>query len=154
MPSTSEKQRKFFGAVMGAKKGSSKVSGKAKKVAKEMPEKEIKHFLKKEDEEMEEDAESTLKKFKKTKGKLKMKKDSPKERKHFAPETKTHKVKKGKGSYDRQSLKREMNETFSIENFIESLMRKNYASAHKYLNKAIEFKIQKKIGRELKNPLF
>lgn len=47
MPSKSEKQRKFFGAVMGAKKGKKKVSGAAKKVAKEMPEKEIKKFLKK-----------------------------------------------------------------------------------------------------------
>lgn len=49
MPAKSEKQRKFFGAVMGAKKGKgSKVKGAAKKVAKEMPEKEIKKFLKKE----------------------------------------------------------------------------------------------------------
>lgn len=48
MPSKSEKQRKFFGAVMGAKKGKGKVKGAAKKVAKEMPEKEIKKFLKKE----------------------------------------------------------------------------------------------------------
>lgn len=48
MPAKSEKQRKFFGAVMGAKKGQSKVSGAAKKVAKDMPKKEIKKFLKKE----------------------------------------------------------------------------------------------------------
>lgn len=48
MPAKSEKQRKFFGAVMGAKKGQKGVSGTAKKVAKEMPEKEIKKFLKKE----------------------------------------------------------------------------------------------------------
>ena len=48
MPAKSEKQRKFFGAVMGAKKGQSKVSGEAKKVAKEMPKKEIKKYLKKE----------------------------------------------------------------------------------------------------------
>lgn len=48
MPSKSEKQRKFFGAVMGAKKGKGKVTGAAKKAAKEMPEKEIKKFLKKE----------------------------------------------------------------------------------------------------------
>jgi len=46
MPSKSEKQRKFFGAVMGAKKGKGKVTGAAKKVAKEMPEKKIKKFLK------------------------------------------------------------------------------------------------------------
>lgn len=48
MPAKSEKQRKFFGAVMGAKKGQSEVSGAAKKAAKDMPEKEIKKFLKKE----------------------------------------------------------------------------------------------------------
>jgi hypothetical protein len=48
MPAKSEKQRKFFGAVMGAKKGQKGVSGAAKKVAKEMPEKEIKKYLKKE----------------------------------------------------------------------------------------------------------
>jgi hypothetical protein len=48
MPSKSEKQRKFFGAVMSAKKGAKGVTGAAKKAAKEMPEKEIKKFLKKE----------------------------------------------------------------------------------------------------------
>ena len=48
MPSKSEKQRKFFGAVMGAKKGQKGVTGAAKKAAKDMPEKEIKKFLKKE----------------------------------------------------------------------------------------------------------
>jgi len=48
MPAKSEKQRKFFGAVMSAKKGQKDISGAAKKVAKEMPKKEIKKFLKKE----------------------------------------------------------------------------------------------------------
>jgi len=48
MPAKSEKQRKFFGAVMGAKKGQKGVTGAAKKTAKEMPKKEIKKFLKKE----------------------------------------------------------------------------------------------------------
>lgn len=47
MPSVSEKQRKFFGAVMGAKKGQKGVSSKAKEVAREMPKKEVKKFLKK-----------------------------------------------------------------------------------------------------------
>jgi len=45
MPATSEKQRRFFGAVMGAKKGKPGSSGKAKEVAKSMPESSIKHFL-------------------------------------------------------------------------------------------------------------
>lgn len=48
MPAKSEKQRKFFGAAMGAKKHQKGVKGAAKKVAKQMPEKEIKKFLKKE----------------------------------------------------------------------------------------------------------
>lgn len=48
MPSKTEKQKKFFGAVMGAKKGQKGVTGAAKKVAKEMPKKEIKKYLKKE----------------------------------------------------------------------------------------------------------
>jgi hypothetical protein len=48
MPAKSEKQKKFFGAVMGAKKGQEGVTGAAKEVSKEMPEKEIKKFLKKE----------------------------------------------------------------------------------------------------------
>lgn len=48
MPAKSEKQRRFFGAVMGAKEGQKGVSGEAKKVAKEMTKKEIKKYLKKE----------------------------------------------------------------------------------------------------------
>jgi len=46
MPSKSEKQRKFFGAAMGAKKGKKGVKGPAKKAAKKMSKKEIKKFLK------------------------------------------------------------------------------------------------------------
>jgi hypothetical protein len=46
MPSVSEKQRRFFGAVEGAKKGKKGISGKARKVAKQMPESEVKKFLK------------------------------------------------------------------------------------------------------------
>ena len=48
MPAKTEKQRKFFGAVMSAKKGSGKMSKKAKDVAKQIPIEKIKHFLKKE----------------------------------------------------------------------------------------------------------
>lgn len=48
MPSKTEKQRKFFGAVMGAKKGQKNVKGTAKKAAKKMSKKDIKDFLKKE----------------------------------------------------------------------------------------------------------
>jgi hypothetical protein len=51
MPSTTEKQKRFFGAVMGAKKGQKGVSGAAKKAAKEMTKKQIKKYLKKEGRE-------------------------------------------------------------------------------------------------------
>ena len=48
MPAKSEKQRKFFGAVMSAKKGG-KSSKEAKKAAKGMSKEKVKHYLKKED---------------------------------------------------------------------------------------------------------
>ena len=46
MPAKSEKQKRFFGAVMGAKKGRKGAKGAAKKVAKQMTAAQIKHFLK------------------------------------------------------------------------------------------------------------
>lgn len=46
MPSTSKKQQKFFGAVMGAKTGKSNVSGAAKAAAKGMTKSQISDFLK------------------------------------------------------------------------------------------------------------
>lgn len=49
MPSKTEKQRRFFGAVMSAKKGG-KASGKAKKVASQMSKGQIKDFLHKEEQ--------------------------------------------------------------------------------------------------------
>ena len=45
MPATSEKQKKFFGAVMGCKK-SGKCSPTTKKAAKSMTKKQVKDFLK------------------------------------------------------------------------------------------------------------
>lgn len=48
MPAKTEKQRRFFGAVMGAKKGKKGVSGAAKKAAKSMSKEQIKDFLHKE----------------------------------------------------------------------------------------------------------
>jgi hypothetical protein len=56
MPATSEKQKRFFGAVMGAKKGQKGVTGAAKQAAKGMSKKQIKDFLK-----TEEDAEQPKK---------------------------------------------------------------------------------------------
>jgi hypothetical protein len=45
VPSTSEKQRKFFGAVMGCKKAG-KCSSATKKTAKSMSKTKVKDFLK------------------------------------------------------------------------------------------------------------
>ena len=102
MPAKTEKQKKFFGAAMGAKKGQTNVSGAAKKVAKEMPKKEIKKFLKTEGEN-EEDEQSISKAMKKGNGKATFKGPEVKERKRFAPATKVEKPKKGKGSYNRRN---------------------------------------------------
>lgn len=55
MPATSEKQKRFFGAVMGAKKGQTGVTGAAKEAAKDMSKTQIKHFLKTEEESEERD---------------------------------------------------------------------------------------------------
>lgn len=52
MPSKSKKQKKFFGAVMGAKEGKGKVSKKAEEVAEDMPKKEVKKFLTKENSDI------------------------------------------------------------------------------------------------------
>lgn len=46
MPSSTDRQKRFFGAVMGAKKGLKNVSGKAKEVAHSMSESKIKDYLK------------------------------------------------------------------------------------------------------------
>jgi hypothetical protein len=48
MPAKTEKQRKFFGAVMGAKKGQRNIKGAGKKASEEMSKSQIKDFLKKE----------------------------------------------------------------------------------------------------------
>lgn len=47
MPAKTEKQRKFFGAVLSEKEGKGKFSKEVKKVAKEMSKEEIKKFTKK-----------------------------------------------------------------------------------------------------------
>lgn len=150
MPSTSQKQKRFFGAVMGAKKGQEGVTSKAKQVAKDMPKKEIKKFLKTENEE---DEQSVSKQLKKT-GKAKFKGPDVKERKRFAPATKVEKPKKGAGSYTRKSKNEKLDESADIEKFIEAILTKNYASADKYIKQAVEFKLQRRIEQELSTPLF
>lgn len=147
MPAESEKQKKFFGAVMGAKKGQTNVSDEAKKTAKEMPKKEIKKFL----HTKEEDEQSISKKMKKGGGKAEFEGPKTKERKHFAPPSQEHKPEKGKGSYDR---KKKLQENADIDAFIQCLLVKNYASANKYLNNAVESKLLRRIEEELETPLF
>lgn len=146
MPSKTDKQRKFFGAVMGAKKGSSKVSGAAKKVAKDMPKKEIEKFLKK-----EEDSESIAKKVSKN-GSVKLSKKAPKKREKTAPPTQVQKSKKGKGSYSRK--KKENIEESSILSFIDCILEKKYDDANKYLTSILNSKLQSRIEQELSTPLF
>ncbi len=150
MPSKTEKQKKFFGAVMGAKKGEKGVSGEAKKVAKEMPKKEIKKFLK---TEKEEDEQSVTKKMKQGGGKTVFEGPKVKDRKRSAPATKVEKPKKGKGSYDRKKPEG-LNESASIIKFIEAIMTEDHAKAHKYLKDTINKKIQEKISQEIEKPLF
>jgi hypothetical protein len=178
MPSKTEKQKKFFGVVMGAKKGQKGVSDKAKKVAKEMPKKEIKKFLK---TEAEEDEQSVSKKIKKGNGKMVFDGPKVKDRKAFAPTTKKHKSEKGKGSYVRKNTAEEdeqgkdcwkgykkkgtkkkngrtvnncIKESNNILKFIESIITKDYANAHKHLQKVINKKMQDRISQEIEKPLF
>jgi len=150
MPAKTEKQKNFFGAVKGAKNGQKGVSGKAKKVAGKMPEKKVDEFLKTENEE---DEQSIAKKIKKD-GKASFDGPKVKDRKKFAPATKVEEPKKGKGSYNRKSKTEEITENSDIINFIECIMQKNYASANKYLDNAVESKILKRIESELETPLF
>lgn len=146
MPAKSEKQRNFFGAVMGAKKGEKGSSGKAKEVAKEMPKKEIKKFLK----TAEEDEQSITKSMNKNNGSVKFKGPKVKQRKPFPPPVKEHAPKKGKGSYNRRGIV----ESQDITRFIDNLISSNYATAAKYLNRIVEQKMAKMIQQELNTPLF
>lgn len=136
MPAVSKKQKNFFGAVKGAKKGQKDVSGKAKKASKEMTDDQVDDYLKEEDEEIK--TPKTKERFRSS-GKV-------------DGRTKPHKVKKGKGSYKRD--KKLNNENADIHAFIESIFLKKYSTANKYLNKAVESKIQARIKEELRTPLF
>lgn len=122
-----------------------------KKTSKVVPTKVAKKTSKVKDED--EDEESMSKQFKKT-GKAEFDGPKVKDRKKFAPATKVEQPEKGKGSYKRKKGTEELEENIDIINFIESILVKNYASANKYLNNAVERKIQKKIASELETPLF
>ena len=128
MPAETEKQKKFFGAVKGAKKGQKNVSGEAKKVAKQMPKKKIKDFL----ETKDEDEESCWKGYKKM-GKRQVNKC----------------VKESTDNLDKPIVESE-----SLSKFVDCIFTKNYASAGKYLKRVVEDKMMKKIEKELNTPLF
>jgi len=112
-----------------------------KKKAKELP-------------KVEEEDEQSVSKQLKSKGKAEFKGPNVKKREKFAPATKVETPAKGKGSYDRKDEKKPLKENKDIISFIECIMSKNYASANKYLNNAVELKIQARIESELETPLF
>lgn len=95
-----------------------------------------------------------LKKVKKGGGSATFDGPKSKKREKFAPATKVETPEKGKGSYNRKKDVAELEENSDIVNFIECLLLKKYASANKYLNNAVETKIQEKISSELETPLF
>ena len=148
MPAKSEKQKRFFGAVMGAKKGQSNVSGEAKKVAEELPKKKIKKFLKTEEED-----EQSISKQMREKGKVSFDGPEVKERKHFAPPTKTENPKKGKGSYNRKKLQN-FGESAEIAAFIDCVIENENSKAFDHLKKAVEIKLSNLIEKEMDKPLF
>lgn len=120
----------------------------------------------------------SYKDFKKS-GKVSLDSPEKKDRKAFAPPTKKHKPKKGKGSYDRKKSEDEEDPCWDgykqkgmkkkgkkqvpncvkeqkelIASMIDSLLEKNYRQAHKYLESVMESKIEQKIKEELQKPLF
>lgn len=98
----------------------------------------------------DEDEESVSKKLKKD-GKAVFDGPKVKDRKKFAPATK---VEKDKTKYDRKEDKKKLDENTDIINFIECIISKNYASANKYLDSAVDSKILKRIESEIETPLF
>jgi len=175
MPAKTEKQKKFFGAVMGAKKGQQNVSGEAKKVAKKLPKREIKKFLKKEDEEDEQSLGTVPMKpdwMNKSKDKFQARKSAKELGKN--PTRKTAKqirdeedneekscwegyTKKGtkmKGNKKVNNCVKENTEASNIRKFIEAILTKNYSSANNHLKQVVETKLAKRIQSELNTPLF
>lgn len=156
MPAKTEKQKKFFGAVMGAKKGQDNVSGEAKKVAKKLPKKEIKKFLKKEGEEDEQSLGTVPKEL----GKNLTRKTAKQIRGEESNEEKscwkgyTKQGTKKKGGKEVNNCVKENTEFTNISKFVEAILTKNYASANKHLKQAVDTKLAKRIQSELNTPLF
>jgi hypothetical protein len=104
-----------------------------------------------------------------------------KERKKFAPKTKVETPKKGKGAkdpkketfdedeekacwkgYKKKGTKMKgdkkvnncIKESEMIEDFIQAVIEKRYADAHKFMEEAVASKIQNRIAGEFNTPLF
>ena len=48
----------------------------------------------------------------------------------------------------------ELQESVNIQNFINSISKKNYALAHKYLKRVVDSKLKARIAASLDKPLF
>ena len=54
----------------------------------------------------------------------------------------------------KESLKVDKSEKLNISKFIDSVLSKNYSDANKYLNTAVDIKLQSMIQDEINTPLF
>jgi hypothetical protein len=117
----------------------------------------------------------------KEKGKVSFDGPKVKERKHFAPPTKTDKPKKGKGSYDRKNAFGEdeegedcwdgykkkgtkkksgktvnncVKESTEVQSFIDCVIEKEHSKAFDHLKKIVELKLAALIEKEIDKPLF
>lgn len=76
-----------------------------------------------------------------------------KNRKNFAPKTKKHEPKKGKGSFKRKDTET-LEENIIIRDLISAITEEKYADAAKYLNQVLELKMAKRIQAETPTALF
>lgn len=59
-----------------------------------------------------------------------------------------------KNDLKKKNVKKKLNESSEIANFIKSISQKNYSEANKYLQNVVDSKIKSKIGSALKEKLF
>lgn len=90
----------------------------------------------------------------KEKGKATFDGPKVKSRKKFAPKTKAETPKKGKGSFKRKKDAEVVEETNEVCKFLESLLKKDYSSAHKIIKNRVEEKLAERIAKEMQKPLF
>lgn len=107
----------------------------------------------------EEDEQSVYKQMQKNNGRVTFNLPKVKPHKRYAPGTKTEPSgklykRKEKNENDLDKSGKAFSESVSISKFIEAIMTKNHAQAHKQLKNAINSKIQKRIAQEIDNSLF